>query len=432
MSHPLRTFAGHRQEPSEEDCLNLNVWKPAQAGSPLPVMVWVHGGAFVQGSGSQSFYEASELAREGAVVITLNYRLGPLGFLAHPALTAEGQGESGNYGVQDVIEALRWVQTNAVAFGGDPNRVTVFGQSAGGAIGRVLLVSPEARGLFHRVIMESGPAGHLPYLTQPTSYMPPAEDFGVGFAERVLGSGVAPDAVLPGLRQASVDALIAHMGGRETISEKAYTYGPVIGGTVLPEDPFALLARGSHAHVPVILGSTKDEGATFAGEFPTLGIWQFLAWLRSEYGPYADALWSAVGPVRSMQEISQAYSRLFGDERFVMISRLTARALSDSGSAPVYLYVFTRGRGGHGAEIPYVFGNTPPSEASLSDAMRQTWVRFAASGDPNGGGLPTWPAFSRGADPHLEFGDRVRAGSDWRPETLDPLEAKFLSDRGLR
>lgn len=414
-----------------EDCLNLNVWTPKQVTTPLPVMVWVHGGAFVQGAGSLSMYEGTQLASRGVVVVTINYRVGPLGFIAHPALSAEGQGESGNYGVQDVIQALRWVQTNARAFGGDPSKVTVFGQSAGGAMGRILLVSPPARGLFQRVIMESGPAGHLPHLTQPKSYMPPAEQFGVEFAERVLGGGVPANRVLSELRRAPVQDLIEHMGGRTDMLDKAYTYGPVIGGKVLPQDPFALMAQGKHANVPVIVGATKDEGATFKSNFPSQTPREFYQWVQAEYGPYARALLSAIGPVRSRQQAKSAMGRLFGDERFVMISRLGARQLSQSGSAPVYLYAFTRGQAGHGAEIPYVFGDVTSSEQALSEQLQAAWVRFARTGDPNGGSLPQWPTYAGASDQHLELGDAIRVGSGWRESTCDPLEEKFLRDRDL-
>ncbi|RMG06710.1 MAG: carboxylesterase family protein, partial [Planctomycetota bacterium] len=200
---------------ASEDCLNLNVWTPRTVSRPLPVMVWIHGGAFVSGAGSLPIYEGASLALRGVVVVTLNYRLGVLGFLAHPELTAEGQGESGNYGVLDVIEALRWVQTNIRSFGGDPARVTVFGQSAGAALIRVLLVSPVARGLFQRAILESGPAGQLPYLQRSVSYLPSAESFGSTFAERVLGPGLARTSALRRLRETPVRDLLAAMGGRQ-------------------------------------------------------------------------------------------------------------------------------------------------------------------------------------------------------------------------
>lgn len=422
-----------------EDCLVLNVWTPATVKAPLPVMVWIHGGAFRQGSGHDAMYDGSNLAKAGAVVVTINYRLGSLGFLAHPSLSQEGNGGSGNYGLQDGVMALRWVKANAAAFGGDPQRVTIFGESAGGTIGRLLLVAPSARGLFHRAILESGPAGHLPLLRRPLAGQPAAEDWGQSFAERVLGPNVPADQVLSRLRQVAPDVLIREAGGRQGILDEGYNWGPVIDGRVLPDDPFALMASGAHANVPVIIGANADEAATFADEFPDLTPAEYRQQMRQDYGVYAASLLKALGTVRTTSQAKSALIRLHGDERFVMLARLGARQLSDSSQVPVYQYHFTRvspqqqrmGKtAAHGAEIKYVFGNVSGTEQALSDVMLQTWVRFAATGNPNGDGVQ-WPRYTRSGDEHLEFGDQVKAGAALRQDTCDPLETKFLQDRGL-
>lgn len=335
-----------------EDCLYLNVWTPAsRVDAKLPVMLWIHGGGFMFGSGGKPCYEGAELARRGGVVVvTCNYRLGPFGFLAHPALTAESpQGASGNYGMLDQIAALQWVQQNIAAFGGDPGCVTLFGQSAGGVSVCALMASPLAKGLFHRAIVHSGSApGNLLDRTA-------MELRGTEFAER-LGT-----TDLPAMRaKSAAEILAAVKPGSGRVGEGTQDH-LCLDGYVLPESLRAVFAAGRQANVPLIAGTTKDEDRLF------------LAGVRAV--------------VKAMVAIQpQTFSYEF-------------RRVSD--------YAAAKGLGCfHGIELPYVFRYFPPLlqfnavDEQLSDLVIGYWTRFARTGDPNGDAAPAWPAYGAAA-PHV-------------------------------
>jgi len=409
--------------PSSEDCLTLNVWTPANStGQRLPVMVWLHGGGFVVGSGAWPQYDGGMLARRGVVLVTLNYRLGALGFLAHPALSRESdRGVSGNYGLLDQIAALRWVRANIAAFGGNPANVTLFGQSAGGRSTGYLMVSPPAQGLFHRAIMESGPSiGPTPTLRDSSYGFPAAE---------TQGESVAPD--LTRLRAMSADQVLAQLPTAPTLSAGTHYY-PVIDGVVVPDDPAVLVGTSSQAKVPVVLGLNADEGLFFASDAPrTISAYRDL--VRATFpAELVDAILSMY-PAASDSEAPAAVLRLFGDYRLVGPIVLTARAASRV--TGVYMYQFSRvsplsrsmwGGAAHTAEIPYVFdaitSNTPQFEErdhTLSHAMAGAWVQFARTGNPNGKGLPQWPAYRSPDYRFLEYGDDTTVRSNARNPQVD-------------
>ncbi len=411
----------------DEDCLYLNVWTPAQSPDDrLPVMVWIHGGGFTVGSGSQVLYEGKYLARKGVVVVTINYRLGPLGFMAHPRLSEESpHGVSGNYGLLDQIQALKWVRRNIAAFGGDPDNVTVFGESAGGASVCALLASPLAEGLFHRAIAESGAflSMGLPAAARSET-LDEGEELGKKIS-RELGCDREEDE-LAALRSRSPQELLeafqkvgSGLLGRASI-------GPVVDGYVLPEKPQEVFAAGKQHKVPLLIGNNADEGMLFlAGQSITAQQYENL--VRLAYGTYAEEVLSLF-PIRAGEDAKAAYSRLFTAMGFAAPSRFAAERMAEAGM-PVYVYLFTMRSGVpgtehmgayHGYELPFVFGTLVrflrPEDQALSEAMMNYWTRFAATGDPNGGAEPAWPRFSAQEDLYQELGEEVSTRSGYYPE----------------
>jgi para-nitrobenzyl esterase len=425
---PIQPLEG----PVSEDCLYLNVWCPAQRGQSLrPVMVWIHGGGFTNGSGAKPLYDGVRMAREGVVLVTINYRLGPFGFLAHPALSRESaQGVSGNYGLLDQIAALRWVKQNIAALGGDPNCVTIFGESAGAVSVGCLLVSPLAKGLFHRAILESGTADSIrASLRSDSAGEASMEQTGRGVAKQLGIAGDGAEAAAA-LREKSADELLAAANPRVGLFGKGTKFWPCVDGHVLPDRPRTLMQTGKAHDVPVMIGTNADEGTLFSKyQLPIkrpLG-YQFV--LQLAFG--ADApLVSRMFPAPGADDVPQQVDRVLTLSCFTASARRTARWLAETRKSPVYLYYFSRvspalaakGMGAtHGAEIFYIFGTAPsrmeftPQDAALSQTMRSAWIRFARSGDPNGNGLPAWPTYQAAKDEHLEFGDEIRTGSGlWR------------------
>ena len=429
----VRSYGGV-MDPTSEDCLTLNVWTAASDSTARrPVMVWIHGGAFTHGSGRTAIYDGTRLALDGVVVVTLNYRLGPLGFLAHPALSAESpQHASGNYAFLDQVAALQWVRRNIAAFGGDVNRVTIFGESAGAFSVGYHLVSPLSRGLFQRAIMQSGSGMRdVVPLRAASDTAPSAERTGVDFA-RSLGIDGGPDAAAR-LRNVSVDSIV-----RASAEAGAQRIGETVDGVFLTEPPMVSFARGRHARVAVIVGTNANESTILVRQLPVATADQFEALVRKTYGGAAAALLTLY-PSDGATGTARAYRDLWTDAVFAAPARRTARAFSISG-LPVWRYAYTRVGGGmtglaigafHASEIPFVFGalsvksplwGTTPYDSALSDAMRGYWVQFATTGDPNGGGRPAWPRFDAGADGAIEFGPEVRATQGLRRAQLDVLE----------
>ena len=414
--------------PMSEDCLTLNVWTPAERGEePLPVMVWIHGGGLNNGSGTAALYDGANLAKRGVVVVTLNYRLGRLGFFGHPALTAEAGGEEivGNYGMADVIAALEWVRDNVAAFGGDPGKVTVFGESAGGVMVTRLMISGPARGLFHRAIVQSGlgrDAGTATFRTLDGS--PSLEDRGVAFA---LAAGLPADASVEQLRALPAERLLtpapSFFGGDLMVLDGSD------GGGLVGENVAPAFAAGLEAPVPLIIGTNSAE------------LWRIKPSDLSPYGAIEAAMTpgerSALLAAYGGQEGYDAH--LLSDLVFNEPARHLARLHAANGH-PTWLYRFDvvpesgpapNGGAPHASERPYVFDNLhtvgwPMGErdAQAATAMAEYWTTFAARGDPNAPGRPVWPEFGAERDRLLEFtNDGPVARPVPFPERLDRVEA---------
>jgi para-nitrobenzyl esterase len=431
-----------------EDCLYLNIWTPARdAKAGLPVMVWIHGGGNISGASSLPYYDGTALARQGVILVSINYRLGPLGFFAHPLLSKESpQGVSGNYGLLDQIAALKWVQKNISTFGGDPGRVTIFGESAGGLNVCCLMASPLAKGLFHRAIAQSGHAfGRTRHLKEPWYKLEPMEKQG----ERIAAALGVQDATDPlaALRALSPEKILEiskpsiGIGG-----EGGNRFGPVTDGWVIPDDINTLFEKGLQNDVPLIVGSNASEGTIFMLNTPIKTVNQLQAAARALYGKYAEEVLSLY-PAKDDSEVRRVLSDVTGDFGFVAGARLFARSMQ-SVKSRAYLYHFTKKPKGslgetmgafHGSEIPYVFnhlekGISPPDaeRQALAKMMSGYWVQFAKTGDPNHPGAPLWPVYATQSDQHLEFGDIIQVGKGLRKTACDLAEKILTEDRKNR
>jgi para-nitrobenzyl esterase len=371
-----------------EDCLYINVWTAASSSSAkLPVMVWSYGGAFTQGAGSAPGYDGEALAKKGVVFVTYNYRVGPFGFFAHPELTKEsGRNASGNYGVMDLHAALRWVHSNIAAFGGDPGRVTLVGESAGAALESVLVGSKEAKGLYARVIAES--ASWSGVRMEKMQSLAEAEAAGKESAEKLGAKSLAE------LRAKSADEIMKMAPGR-----------PIVDGWYVPEDLSKTYAAGRQTDVDVLVGSNQNEaGFAFFG-VPKGSAAEFRAQITDRFADRAGDFLK-IYPSTTDAESNAAQIASFNDE-VAWNMRSWAMSQSKRSKGKAYLYFFTKvppangnqpSRGAiHTAEIPYALGNGArnwtDADRKLSETMTAYWVNFATAGDPNGKGLPEWPVF---------------------------------------
>jgi para-nitrobenzyl esterase len=413
---------------SSEDCLYLNVWSAAKSGEKRPVMLWIYGGAYNNGSGSQPDYDGEALAHKGAVVVTFNYRLGVFGFFSHPELTRESDRRgAGNFGLLDSIAALQWVQKNIAAFGGDPKRVTIFGESAGAGLVANLMVSPLAKGLFHRAIGESSSwntstIGKIGTLAD-------AEQAGLKYANGVGAKSLAE------LRAKSAAEILK--GGRGV--------GPIVDGWSIPEDPGMIFAQGKQNDVPVLVGSNRDE--SFGGR--PGGVDAFAERARKQYGDLADTFLKLYPAGSDDQSKDSAF--LAGRDEMAWTMRNWAHSEEKTGKSKAYVYFFTKqppmqpnakgpfaptkfGTATHTSEIVYVFQNQrsprpwTDADKQLADTMSSYWVNFAANGDPNGKGLPKWAPLDDAKNPGaMLLGDKVEMGPVLGPSQIAFFKAYYDS-----
>ncbi|PTL81763.1 carboxylesterase family protein [Vitiosangium sp. GDMCC 1.1324] len=439
----MEMFTGKRMEGTSEDCLTLNVWTPAlQPASPAPVMVFIHGGGFTMGSSSQEMYNGAALTRSGVVVVSMNYRLGALGFLAHPALGAENPNHvSSNYGLMDQRRALEWVRDNIATFGGDPANVTVFGESAGAVSACMQMLSPQAKGLFHRVIAESGTC----YLTATplrdpgTPQEDSAEERGIRFASEL---GCTGEDVAACLRSKTPEQLLAASGAALDLLKPHVGFAPVVDGDVVPAAPRQLLAEGRYARVPLLLGTNADEGSLFTIRAKLDSPAQYEEAVRARSPEHAEEL-LRIYPVKDFASPHAAFDHLLRDALFLCPSRRLARTHVEHGQ-PVYTYHFTYAPksfsgpfmnlgAAHAAELPFVFGAEKgrlslgsDQERALSSKIIGYWTRFATRADPNGSGAAEWPSYTRDGEPHL-----VLDLEPGRGERLDQAHCDALEALGL-
>jgi len=398
MQTPYPEGSLYRSEPQpvSEDCLYLNIWTAAKSASEKrPVMVWIHGGAFTRGSGSTKTYDGENFAKKGVVLVTINYRLGIFGFFAHPELTMESEHRSsGDYGILDEIAALQWVQKNIAKFGGDPKRVTIFGESAGSWAVNVLVASPLTKGLFQRAIGESG--GNFNNMTKLAG----------------LEKSGARAGALAELRAKSADDVLK-MTGQFSVN---------VDGWLLPTDVMTIFEKGQQNDVPVLLGSNADEGTAFMP--PRMTVAQLQATAKQRFGANAENFLK-IYPAASDEDSWKASAAYMRDSTFGVQMRTWARLQTKTGKSHAYLYYFSRVPPGplsdhygafHASEISYVFGtgdiarrNWQDADRKLSDIMSSYWVNFATTGNPNGKGLPAWPVYDEKKDLALGLGDQIAA-----------------------
>lgn len=418
-----------------EDCLFLNVWTPKiDRAAKAPVMVFIHGGSFEAGSGSLPVFDGERLANRGVVVVTINYRLGPLGFLAHPAFNGGEKGTSGNWGLLDQKAALEWVKRNVEGFGGDPGNVTVFGESAGAVSVCLHVTSPRAAGLFHRAISQSGTCAlvNTPLRDPGTPGLEDsAEERGARLAKAVGCEGADPAACL---RAKPVDDLVA-AGTGGGIGGKELGFGPAIDGWYVPASPHARLITGPANDVPYVIGTNADEATLWTSALKITTTAEYEAAVRSTAPLYADELLK-IWPASAFSSPKVAYDTFLGELLFTCPAREEARAVS-ARVPGTFLYQFTYvtsfgklyGLGAfHTSELWFVFGNftaplTFPSadEKSLAEAMGGYWTRFAKSGDPNGDGV-AWPKYTTAGDAHLSLGAPITAGTALVKARCDALK----------
>jgi para-nitrobenzyl esterase len=420
-------YQGNGSNNVSEDCLYLNIWTPAKsADERIPVLVWIYGGGFAGGSTSTPTHNGEHLARKGVVLVSVNYRVGPLGFLAHPELSAESPRKvSGNYGLLDQIAGLKWVQKNIAKFGGDPARVTIFGESAGGIAVSMLCASPEAKGLFRGAISQSGgsfgPTRATTYPGENMKTLAQAEREGEAFAK---SAGVASIAEL---RRIAPGGLPRGRGW------------PIVDGWVIPGDQHKLYEAGKFNDVDILVGYNSDEGLSFSRERTPA---EFIANVEKRYGPFAGKLLKAY-PVAE-DRVPKSARDLMRDAAFGWQTWAWARLQARNGQSKVFYYYFDQHPArdpkspqadhgmAHGVDVPYVFQTLnrekpgiTPGDLAISETVSTYWVNFARRGDPNGPGVPAWPRFTEKDGQVMYFKDQAQPGPVPSADALTVLDSYF-------
>ena len=437
MQNPLGSLGPWTEEfmhqgERSEDCLYLNVWTTSPQGR-RPVFVWIHGGAFEQGSTAVALYDGEALARQGVVVVSANYRLREFGFLAHPELTKEsGHEASGNYGLMDLVAALKWVQANIAAFGGDPSRVTIGGQSAGAAAVMSLTTSPLARGLFHQAIVQSGVSVANRWRARAA-----AEADG----EKFLAAKGARS--LREMRALPADQVMA------AVDQLTYRAGPIVDGWVIPEPPLEVYAAGRQHDVAILTGWTADEGSsnpTYGRRTPE----EFQKEVRGRLGPA-----NTTSPLpdqffrlypASTPEQAGASQKLSAREQSLVSTFLWAKRRATSAKTPCYTYLWTHPMPGpekstygafHSSELAYVFNSLgsarrpwEPADRAIGEKTSAYWANFVRTGNPNGAGLPEWPVFDPARAVTMEIGDAFGPRPVATPEKVTLFEALLSAAAG--
>lgn len=395
-----------------EDCLYLNIWTPATSqDEKLPVMVWIYGGGGVEGSGAESIYDGNGLAKKGVVYVTFNYRVNVFGWMAHPELTRESRHDaSGNYGALDQLAAIKWVRKNIRKFGGDPENITILGESGGARSVNWLMASPLSRGLFHRAIGQS----HSVF--GPMDTLETAHEYGKDIAR------AADVQSIDALRELPAEEV--HQAFQE---HPAGMNAAIVDGWFLPEDIHTQFARGKQVDVPLITGGNSDEfGRPRRSEGAPETVDEYRAWVADAYGEVSDKILAAY-PANDDSEVEQAYYDLTVDNNFAG-HRTWAKLHVENSTSPAFLYLFshsvpgfsdsgkpTRRGAYHGAEILYVLNNLRAADAPwseedrvIADALSSYWVNFARNGNPNGEGLPEWPAYDPDNERVMNLGNPLR------------------------
>jgi para-nitrobenzyl esterase len=434
-----------------EDCLFLNVWRPASATptAKLPVMVWIHGGGFMGGSGASPFTSGVQFAKQGVLLVSLNYRLGRFGFFAFPALSRERPAEAkGNYAYMDQIAALQWVKRNIAAFGGDPHNVTIFGFSAGGVSVHSLLASPMARGLFQKAIAESGGSRDSVLTARPMSkdgvdpnYPVSAETIGTQFARSMGIEGTDPVA-LAKLRALGAEEVLRGAPAQPGVSVPSYETTPVLDGKLVTETAETAYKARHQPRVPFMAGSNSADTAGNRIKATT----KEQLWAR--YGQWSAQAKAAYDPDESA-DLATLIARANDDFGQAEPARFAANAFAANGS-PVYLYRFSyvqaamreqlRAGAPHGGEIGYVFGTLAarpgttlsPEDLAVSRLAQSYWVNFARTGNPNGAGLPPWPRHDPAKDLIFDFRPDGTAGAGPDPRKVRLDVTQLATDSGKR
>lgn len=428
-----------------EDCLFVNVRTSNIGGDALlPVMVWIHGGGHQAGAGSSDLYQANALVENGVVLVTFNYRLGPFGYMAHPALTEE-TGTSGNYGLLDQVAALRWVRDNIRSFGGDPSNVTIFGESAGAQSISELMATPMAEGLYHKAILESGTSSYnAKYLdAAPLPGSRSAEAVG----EEFLSTFVGKAATAAELRSIPAASIVTRAEQR---ADLVGYFVPNVDRKILPDTVGATIRSGDAPKVPVLAGYNADEGSLFYKGFqsPTVLARNITGTLEEREQRLAEVF--GENPAKALEALygmdklatwDEGAANMLGDDMFGVHMRFLGKANAISGH-PTWMYFFTRTTptraqsigAYHGSEIPFVFGSPSPllpmsdKDEKLAETMQAYWTNFARAGDPNGPGLPEWPSYDPNSDRWQVLDHEILTVAGVRARKLDILE-EHLIDR---